>query len=57
MLDSIAASLFVWNWLSLQIVSVSDDKIQITILILRRGALSRQAESLLEYPMKVFWRS
>ena len=38
-LDSIAASLFVLNWLSWQIVS--DDKIQITILILRRGALSR----------------
>ena len=37
-LDSIAASLFVLNWLSWQIVS--DDKIQITILILRRGALS-----------------
>ena len=37
--DSIAASLFVLNWLSWQIVS--DDKIQITILILRRGALSR----------------
>ena len=36
--DSIAASLFVLNWLSRQIVS--DDKIQITILILRRGALS-----------------
>ena len=36
-LDSIAASLFVMNWLSWQIVS--DDKIQITILILRRGAL------------------
>ena len=38
-LDSIAASLFVLIWLSWQIVS--DDKIQITILILRRGALSR----------------
>ena len=38
-LDSIAASLFVLNWLSWQIVS--DDKIQITILILRRGALSK----------------
>ena len=37
-IDSIAASLFVWNWLSWQIVS--DDKIQITTLILRRGALS-----------------
>ena len=37
-IDSIAASLFVWNWLSWQIVI--DDKIQITILILRRGALS-----------------
>ena len=37
-LDSIAASLFVLNWLSWQIVS--DDKIQITILILRRGSLS-----------------
>ena len=37
-LDSIAASLFVWNWLSWQMIS--DDKIQITILILRRGALS-----------------
>ena len=36
--DSIAASLFVLNWLSRHIVS--DDKIQITILILRRGALS-----------------
>ena len=34
----IAASLFVWNWLSWQIVL--DDKIQITILILKRGALS-----------------
>ena len=56
-LDSNAVSLFVWNWLSWQIVSVSDYKTQITILILRRGALSRQAESLLEYPMKVFWRS
>ena len=38
-LDSIATSLFVMNWLSWQIVS--DDKIQITILILRRGALSK----------------
>ena len=38
-LDSIAASLFVLNWLSWQIVS--DGKIQITILELRRGALSR----------------
>ena len=38
-LDSIAASLFVLNWLGWQIVS--DDKIQITILILRRGALSK----------------
>jgi len=38
-LDSIAASIFVLNWLSWQIVS--DDKIQITILILRRGALSK----------------
>ena len=37
-IDSIPASLFVLNWLSWQIVS--DDKIQITILILRRGALS-----------------
>ena len=37
-IDSIAASLFVWNWLSWQIVL--DDKIQITILILRRVALS-----------------
>ena len=37
-LDSIAASLFVLNWLSWQ--TVSDDKIQVTILILRRGALS-----------------
>ena len=37
-IDSIAASLFVLNWLSWQIVS--DDKIQIPILILRRGALS-----------------
>ena len=36
--DSIAASLFVLNWLSWQ--KVSDDKIQITILILRQGALS-----------------
>ena len=36
--DSIAASLFVLNWLSWRIVS--DDKIQITILILRRGTLS-----------------
>ena len=36
--DSIAASLFVLNWLSRHIVS--DDKIQITILILRQGALS-----------------
>ena len=39
LVDSIAASLFVLNWLSWQIVS--DDKIQITILILRRGALSK----------------
>ena len=38
LLDSIAASLFVCNRLSWQIVS--DDKIQITILILRRVALS-----------------
>ena len=37
-LDSIAASLFENNWLTLQIVS--DDKIQITLLILGRGALS-----------------
>ena len=37
-LDSIAASLFENNWLSWQIVS--DDKIQITLLILGRGALS-----------------
>ena len=36
--DSIAASLFVWDWLSWQIVS--DDKTQITVLILRRGAFS-----------------
>ena len=35
---SIGASLFENNWLSGQIVS--DDKIQIPILILRRGALS-----------------
>jgi len=41
-IDSIAASLFVLNWLSWQIVS--DDKIQITILILRWGALSSSAE-------------
>ena len=40
-LDSIAASLFVLNWLSWQL-SVSDDKIQITILILRRSALSNE---------------
>ena len=39
-LDSVAASPFVWNWLSWQIVS--DDKIQITILMLRRGSLSKQ---------------
>ena len=39
-LDSIAASLFVLNWSSRQIVS--DDKIQLTILILIRGALSRK---------------
>ena len=50
-LDSIAASLFVLNWLSWQIVSVSDDKIQITILILRRGALS----TLLPSPMMWNW--
>ena len=37
--DSIAASLFLWNWLSWQIVL--DNKIQKSILILRRGALSR----------------
>ena len=42
-IDSIAASLFVLNWLSWQIVSVaSDDKVQITILILRRGVLSKK---------------
>ena len=41
-LDSITTSLFENDWLSWQIVSVSDDKIQITILILRRGALSRK---------------
>ena len=35
-----AASLFENNWLSWQIVTVSDDKIQILLLILRRGALS-----------------
>ena len=46
-LDSIAASLFVWNWLSWQIVS--DDKIQITILILRRGALSKIAPLKITY--------
>ena len=40
LIDSIAASLFENNWLSSQIVSVSDDKIQITLLILGRGALS-----------------
>ena len=34
----VAALLFVWNWLSWQIVS--DDKIQIRPLMLRRGALS-----------------
>ena len=37
-LDSIAASLFENNYLSWQIVS--DDKIQVSLLILRRGALS-----------------
>ena len=37
----VAALLFVWNWLSWQIVS--DDKIQIRKLILRRGALSTSA--------------
>ena len=42
-IDSIAVSLFVMNWLSWQIVSVSDDKIQIKIQILRRGALSTLA--------------
>ena len=47
-LDSIAASLFVLNWLSWQIVSVSDDKIQITILILRRGALSKPNNQICE---------
>ena len=36
----IAAPLFVWNWLRWQ--KVSDGKIQITILILRRGTLSMQ---------------
>ena len=45
-LDSIAASLFVLNWLSWQIVS--DDKIQITILILRRGALSRHGRVMIK---------
>ena len=39
-LDSIAASLFENNYLSWQIVS--DDKIQVSLLILRRGALSRK---------------
>ena len=42
-IDSIAASRFVLNWLSWQTVSV--DKIQITILILRRGALSTLEQS------------
>ena len=37
--DSIAASLFENNWLSWQIVAVADNKIQITLLILGRGAL------------------
>ena len=40
--DSIAASIFVWHWLSWQIVL--DSKIQITLLILRRGVLSRHWE-------------
>ena len=39
-IDSIAASLFVWNWWSWQIGT--DDKIQTTILILRRRALSKE---------------
>ena len=39
-LDSIADSLIENNWLSWQIVS--DDKIQITLLILGRGSLSRK---------------
>ena len=39
-LYSIAASLFEYNWLTWQIATVSDDNIQITLLILRRGAFS-----------------
>ena len=39
-LDSIADSLIENNWLSWQIIS--DDKIQITLLILGRGSLSRK---------------
>ena len=42
-IDSNAVSLFVWNWLSWQIVS--DDKIQMSILKLRRGALSNHPEA------------
>ena len=45
-LDSIAASLFVWNWLSWQIVSVSDNKIQI----------SDTETRCLVYPSQVSWK-
>ena len=38
-----SASLFEYNWLIWQIVTVSDDKIQITLLILRRGVFSSPA--------------
>ena len=48
--DSIAASLFVLNWLSWQIVS--DDMIQITILILRRGALSPHVHTRPDQPLQ-----
>ena len=39
-LDSIAVSLFVYDLAEFDKYSVSDNKIQISILILRRGALS-----------------
>ena len=47
-LDNIAISQFENNWLSWQIMSVSDDKIQITLLILGRSALSRPASQIPE---------
>ena len=58
-LDSITTSLFENNWLSWQIVSVSDDKTQITLLILGRGAWSRPLQIPSSYcsskPSMVHW--